>query len=364
MKVKHSKVQIAEEFAIIILLALVIILAVELKKTKTAMNELVANLPAVEQEAENEPEIVEKSEDDLTKVPQVKPENTEDEKTSDNVTANDNETMSGNSVINWIENYPQTTIQMPLEERVKLYSSYDDTMAQNARDKEIIANTKVDFSEVKIACLGDSLTAASNLGDDKYSYPTLLKEILGAKEVYNLGIGGSTIIRGDVGANPMVERFGRIPKDTDIIIVFGSTNDSLFENKWEFGHIEYDKRMTKGTFCGDLDEMLGGIMYSYVAHGEKVVKLLIVAPPATVLNTEGVAEDPGMIPQSKFIEAIYAIAPAYKFEIIDMYHTNFLNSHDERIKKEFIADGVHPNEAGYRIIAEHLASQIIQRCEQ
>ena len=171
-------------------------------------------------------------------------------------------------------------------------------------------------------------------------------------------------MRGEMGANPMVDRFGNIPKDTDIIIVFGSTNDCLFENQWEFGHIEYDKRMTKGTFCGDFDEMLGGIMYSYVLHGEKNVKLLVVAPPATVLNTSAREKDPGVIEQAKFIDAIFQIAPSYKFEVIDMYNTNFLNSHDEKVKQEFITDGIHPNEKGYYMIAEHLASQIIQRCEQ
>ena len=353
-----------EEIVIIILLALVVILAVDLKKTKTAMNELLTNEPATEEVAVIEPEEEpqeENSEQPATEEVVRPPEETT---VSVNEVVAEEVTASGNSVVNWIENYPQTTVQMPLSERVKLYSSYDDTMATNARDKEIIANSTVDFSEVKIACLGDSLTAASNLSDTSLGYTNALKEILGAKEVYNLGIGGSTVMRGEMGANPMVDRFGNIPKDTDSIIVFGSTNDCLFENQWEFGHIEYDKRMTKGTFCGDFDEMLGGIMYSYVLHGEKNVKLLVVAPPATVLNTSAREKDPGVIEQAKFIDAIFQIAPSYKFEVIDMYNTNFLNSHDEKVKQEFITDGIHPNEKGYYMITEHLASQIIQRCEQ
>jgi len=41
-----------------------------------------------------------------------------------------------------------------------------------------------------------------------------------------------------------------------------------------------------------------------------------------------------------------------------------LNSHDRDVNEQFIPDGIHGNEAGYRILAEHIASQIIQRIEQ
>ena len=146
MKNKHRKVQIVEEIVIIILLALVVILAVDLKKTKTAMNELLTNEPATEEVAVIEPE--EEPQEENTEQPAteevVRPP--EETTVSVNEVVAEEVTASGNSVVNWIENYPQTTVQMPLSERVKLYSSYDDTMATNARDKEIIANSTVDFS--------------------------------------------------------------------------------------------------------------------------------------------------------------------------------------------------------------------------
>lgn len=372
MKNKRRAVQLVEEAIIIVLLALVVILAVDLKKTKSAMKDM--------QEAENitveateetpevtEPEVTEPEPEEPEVVQQPEEPEKQEETTSDNDTESvDNSSVSGNATatINWIENYPQTTVTTPLAERVKTHSSYDDTMAINARDKEIIANSTIDFSGVKIACLGDSLTQASNLSDESLGYPQALKDILGAAEVYNLGAGGSTVMGGDRGSASMVDRFGEIPEDTDIIIIFASTNDCLFENQWDFGHIEYDKRMTDGTFCGDLDTMAGGIKYKYIEHGNKFVKLLFVAPPATVLNTEVRVEQPGITEQSKFIDAIMAIVPPYGFEVIDMYNTNFLNSHDSRIKQEFVTDGVHPNQQGYYMIAEHLASEIIQRCEQ
>ena len=50
--------------------------------------------------------------------------------------------------------------------------------------------------------------------------------------------------------------------------------------------------------------------------------------------------------------------------LTDLYNNNILNSHDLDVNRQFMPDGIHPNEEGYRILAEHIASQIIQRIEQ
>ncbi len=269
--------------------------------------------------------------------------------------------------IKWIKDYPAINSTKTLEEKMAERSSYEETLATNAFDKKVIENSTIDFSDVKITILGDSITAATNLDEEeqlKYAYPVLLEEILGCKEVVNLGKGGSSVSR--VGHYPMVERWENIPRDSDIIIVFGGTNDCLFENKWEFGHIEYDLRMNKETFCGDLDEMASGMKYVYKDHNEgKEVKFIYINPPSTILNDGVYAMDTGnMVHQKTFAEAINTIVPPYGFEVIDLYNNNILNSHDKDVNEQFVPDGVHCSPEGYRIIAEHIASQIIQRIEQ
>ena len=71
-----------------------------------------------------------------------------------------------------------------------------------------------------------------------------------------------------------------------------------------------------------------------------------------------------MVPQSTYAQAINEIVPPYGFEVIDMYNNNILNSCDRDINTNFVPDGIHCNREGCRIIAEHVASQIIQRIEQ
>jgi len=280
-------------------------------------------------------------------------------------------TVSANSIeaapVKWKKDYPKINSTMTLEEKMQERSSYEETLAVNAFDKKVIENSTIDFSDVKITILGDSITTASNLSDEekaKYAYPVILQEILGCKEIVNLGIGGSSVCR--EGAYAMVERFSEIPKDTDILIIFGGSNDCLFENKWQFGFIEYDKRMTKSTFCGDLDEMASAIEWSYRDHNEEnYVKFIYVNPPSTVLNDGVYAMNPeNMVHQRTFAEAINAIVPAYEFEVIDLYNNNILNSHDLNVNQQFVPDGIHMSPEGYRIMAEHIASQIIQRIEQ
>ncbi len=270
--------------------------------------------------------------------------------------------------VKWIQDYPVINSEGTIEDKLSQRSSYDETMAVNAFDKIVIANSTVDFSNVKITVLGDSLTAGSNLDDSEraqYNWPSQLKEILGCKEVVNLGIGGSTVSC-CIDHYPMCKRWSEIDNDSDIIIVMGGSNDMLFENKWQFGEIEYEKRMTAGTFCGDLDDMLGRMKWSFRDHNdEHYCKMLYINPPSTILNDAVYALDTGnMVHQRTFAEAINTIAPAYDFEVIDMYNNNLLNSHDPDINAKYVYDGIHCNKEGYKILAEHVASQIIQRIEQ
>lgn len=291
--------------------------------------------------------------------------------TKETVEAEEVKTVSANSIeaakVKWIKDYPSINSDKTLEEKMAERSSYEETLAVNAFDKKVIENSTIDFSDVKITILGDSLTEGSNLNEEeqvKYAYPVILQELLGCKEIVNLGIGGSTVSR--AGSNAMVDRWRDIPGDSDIVIVFGGSNDCLFENKWDYGELEYEHRMTEGTFCGDLDEMLGGIEYAYREHNEdSYIKFLYINPPSTVLNDAVYAIDPGnMLQQNAFAEAINEIAPAYSFEVIDFYNNNILNSHDKDVNEQFMPDGIHGNAEGYRIMAEHIASQIIQRIEQ
>ena len=270
--------------------------------------------------------------------------------------------------VKWTADYPKINSDTLLEEKMLQRSSYDETMAVNAFDKMVIENSTVDFSNVKITVMGDSITEGNTLPEDEieaYNWPKQLEQILGCKEVVNMGKGGSTV-SSCVDNYPMCGRWSDIDSDSDIIIVMGGSNDCLFEDSNQFGAIEYEKRLEPNTFCGDLDDMLGRMKWSYREHNsaEHYCKMIYINPPATILNNAVREGDPNVIEQSKFAEAINTIAPAYDFEVIDLYNNNILNSIDSDINAMYVPDGIHCNKEGYTILAEHIASQIIQRIDQ
>lgn len=232
--------------------------------------------------------------------------------------------------------------------------SYETTMRMNQLDKKRISENKYDFSQLKIACLGDSVTAASNLEDEEnyeqYAYPSVLKELLNAEEVYNLGIGGSSI--GRYWFEPFVERYMEIPEDTDIIIVMGGYNDGFSATEEEFGSL--DEREAS-TFCGDLDELMRGLKEHYPN-----AVVFFVAPPANSLHGFLMGQREKLIPQEEYALVIEMLSKEYGFEFIDLYHTGFLDTYDENIVEEFVPDTTHGNHEGYRILAERFAGEIVE----
>lgn len=253
----------------------------------------------------------------------------------------------------WNENYKDTSEKMSLEDRVAIRSSYEETMALNAGDKEIINNSSLDFSNMKIACLGDSITEGAN---GATPYPTFLKEILGAEEVINLGIGGSTICSDhDDGVSAMSDRMDKIPEDVDVVIVIGGTNDNFYQASWQFGFMDWE---TKGdeTFCGDLQLLMRRFKWLFPD-----TKVIFFTPPSNTKIDELKAENPNLLPQSKYAEATVYIGAEEGISVVDLYNQNFLNAHDTTVAKQLLGDKVHPNTTGNQLLAERIASEIIKR---
>ena len=236
----------------------------------------------------------------------------------------------------------------------EISASYEETIRINHDDKKIIAESTIDFSDKKIACLGDSITAATNLeGQENYlkmSYPYQLREVLNVGEVVNLGIGGSSI--GRYWENAFVDRYREIPEDCDIIIVMGGTNDGFCASEKELGSLE---EREKRTFAGDLDELLKGLKKDYPD-----AEIVLVTPLPNILHDMLRRDREYLLPQASFVTIMKQLAEEYEIPLIDLYHSGILDSHDAAVIHSFIPDGVHGNKMGYRYLAEHIAAELIK----
>ena len=279
-----------------------------------------------------------------------------EETVSGNVTeAVSEDTISGNAVVDGrVIPYVRDIPEMSLEERRKIRSSYSETMETNGADREYIENSSYDFSDIKIACLGDSITAGSNLDKmenyQQYSYPSKMKDILQAEEVYNLGIGGSSY--GRYWDNAFVDRYKEIPKDSDIILVFGGANDGFAASAKELGSLEEKKAR---TFYGDVDELMRGLKKDYPD-----AKIIFATPLPNVLHDYLRAQRDYLLPQNVYAKAVKELAAQYDIDVIDLYNSNILDTHDAQVISTYMPDGVHGNPDGYQILAEHMARGVIE----
>ena len=241
-----------------------------------------------------------------------------------------------------------------LAQRQAVRSSHKETLLANELDKQTISGNNIDFSDIKITCLGDSITQAVNLDNlDNYqelAYPHILQETLDARKVYNLGIGGSSI--GRYWADAFVDRYQKIPEDSDIILVMGGTNDEFCASLVEFGNPADRKRR---TFWGDLDELMDGLKTDYPN-----AEVIFMTPLPNSLQDYLKIQHPYLIPQDKFADVIKELADEHGMEVIDLYNSNILDGHDKDNVLHFMPDGVHPNADGYEILGEHVAADLIR----
>ena len=245
-------------------------------------------------------------------------------------------------------------VRPTLRERRLEQSSYMETVEWNEADQVVIGQSTLDFSDKKIACLGDSITQAANLEGmedyQQYSYPTKLAEILGAEEVVNLGIGGSSI--GRYWQDAFVDRYMDIPEDTDLILVMGGTNDGFCLHRENVGNFE---ECSPRTLIGDLNELMRGLKENYPD-----AEVVFVTPLPNVLHDILRKDRPELMSQRVIVDSMIALAREYEFDVIDLYDSNLLDSHDAAVISNYMPDGVHCNPDGYRILAEHIAADLIR----
>ena len=66
-----------------------------------------------------------------------------------------------------------------------------------------------------------------------------------------------------------------------------------------------------------------------------------------------------LLPQSAFVRVMKQLGEEHGIPVIDLYNSNFLDTHDAAVIHALMPDGVHGNETGYRMLAQHIAAQLI-----
>ena len=191
---------------------------------------------------------------------------------------------------------------------------------------------------VKVACIGDSITDGHGIDlRDVNGYPAQMQKMLGTGyNVRNFGISARTLMNsGDLPYMNESIWEDALAFNPDVVVIMLGTNDSKEYNR---GHIKKD-------FEGDLKKML------------KALKALPAQPKIYLCKPIPAVSDNWTISETVIAEEIVPILEkAVKKEklegIIDLHAA--LEGHPEMM----LEDGIHPNTAGVRKMAETVAKVI------
>ena len=204
----------------------------------------------------------------------------------------------------------------------------------------------------KIVFLGDSITEGACATSLAKSYWGVLGSLSGAI-VRGYGIGGTRIAEQMVKTDapedklPFITRVDKMDEDADIVVVFGGTND--------YGHGDAPlgkmTDRTDDTFYGAMHNLCKTLIERYPNS------LIVIMTPMHRTNEESLVNERGVRNVATLKEYVYAekqVAEYYSLPILDMYAMGYLNPNVPIIKKIYMTDGLHPNDAGHELIAKRL----------
>lgn len=205
---------------------------------------------------------------------------------------------------------------------------------------------------IRIACLGDSITAGARVDASTESYPARLQELLGDDvEVRNFGVGGATLIK--TGRPNVWQILDEVKEfQPHVVIISLGTNDTVGGGRRNWEQID--------RFDDDYLELI-----QILAKLHTRPRIVVCTPTAMVLATPELSEERlADLKQRKarlqeLCERIRRLAERRSEQNVSLLELNaVLQGHPELLSE---GDGVHPNAEGYLAIAQAVAEHIRRR---
>ncbi|MBQ4086478.1 MAG: SGNH/GDSL hydrolase family protein [Clostridia bacterium] len=215
----------------------------------------------------------------------------------------------------------------------------------------------MDLKGKKIAFLGDSITEGVGVENQELRYDRRMAEKYGIEAV-NFGISGTRLAHQHTASEkPRYDlcfcgRAYDLPKDSDIIVVFGGTND--------YGHGDApfgaDTDTTPDTYCGAVHFLMNLLRTEYPQA------TVVFMAPARRMGDETPLPIPGRCEDKHallaYVDQIVASGPKHGVHVLDLYRDLGIDPNEEADRSAYAPDGLHFNDAGQAFIAEKLSAFI------
>ena len=204
----------------------------------------------------------------------------------------------------------------------------------------------------KVAVMGDSITEGHGASGPDALYHAILAKKYGW-DLYVDGISGTRIApQRRPSANPrfdldFLSRIKDMPTDAEIVVFFGGTND--------FGHGDapFGKwgDINPDTFCGACFRF----MKSMIEHNPHAV--YVIMTPLHRRSEDSLSGDCKPLAVARledYVNIIRRTAEYMGMPVLDLYRMSGLQPRIPIIQELYVPDGLHPNDAGQKIIADRL----------
>ena len=224
---------------------------------------------------------------------------------------------------------------------------------------EVIDSSVVQWKGKVATCLGDSITEGVRTTKAWHSY---LQDIFGFSTVNNMGVNGSTIV-----SDGIASRYVNVPSDSDIIFVFGGTNDFFMNVQlgelYTVGTDTYKTRTLNtdiSTFRGALSTICTGLKTNFP---DKIIILMTPIHRYTTASqiTDMQCNNIGLYIED-YVEVIKEVGKIFSIPVIDLYSKSGLLPMIESNANLYfnVADNdrLHPNAEGHKRIAYTIYNEI------
>lgn len=251
--------------------------------------------------------------------------------------------------------------QVYVNERNEVYSwpnSSDKTWKIFELDVKILENAYYSFDDMEVVFIGDSITeGVGGILDDKgekISYVNYVDEALDFKSVLNHGKAGRTVTNyGDKELSMDANIDNLISLDADTVVILIGVNDYLYYSQEKrFGAL--DSGSTAG-YCGALQSFVKAVERNYPDKDYFFVTTyqLLSTDASTYTDYEGAPSF------NDYMQVQRTLAERYGYHMIDIYNTGFMSTQDPVTTANVVPDGIHPNDAGYKMLGTHIAAELL-----